>query len=417
MSLNWTENELYKCIDNYIEDKEQAAYIFEKVASYLMSNFGEDSVTIKNFLCIMPETLYKETTNTYKSIYQDIMYIVLRYKAETGTTTGFPMKRYESVYNKNKAREEMLLKKQQARYEQQHKEKVKQRRKQAKQVYQDFDETKLITLDNILNNIKSKADIELITNYDNIYVKQHINERNGKLLVTTPYRDKSIKDGSIYWICLCDCGGFIVLRSNRLKDFTSCGHCDGNDHNYIGEKVGHLTCIDQKGLVGIKHTMCIKLKLKCDCGSEIIVTPKEFESGVRQYCNKQCKYGIAHREDVFKDNGDNFRPIFFKGTNVGKIGRKETNSNSTTGYLGVSYSANSDTYLAYITFQGKRENLGYYKTPELAYKVRMSAQNILHTEFLNELDDDEFIHNNKHLAKLLNKVKVNLQTNIQEMKN
>ena len=59
--------------------------------------------------------------------------------------------------------------------------------------------------------------------------------------------------------------------------------------------------------------------------------------------------------------------------------------------------------------------LGTYKTPEEAYKVRLAAQNMLHAQFLQELDENDFVKNNKYLLRWLNKVKKAVQDNIADM--
>ena len=107
--------------------------------------------------------------------------------------------------------------------------------------------------------------------------------------------------------------------------------------------------------------------------------------------------------------------MFFNDTNVGKLGRTDSNSNSSTGYLGVTFVQSTGKYLAYITFQHKQEMLGTYNTPEEAYKVRLAAQNMLHTQFLQELDENEFVQHNKFLVRLLDKVKNAVQNNIENM--
>ena len=239
----------------------------------------------------------------------------------------------------------------------------------------------------------------------NVWINDLKNERNGKLTARLPFKNNDIKDKSIYWLCECDCGNFIMLRGNRFKKINSCG-CDKKE-NYIGQRNNHLICKGQK-ISKIKDgNQVFRLEVECDCGKTIYISPQRFLNS--KCCGRNCPYILP--DETKKQNGQRFKDYFFKDTNISKIGRKEPNRNSKTGYLGVFYVPSTNKYSAIITFQGKTENLGTYNTPELAYQVRLSAQNMLQTKFLKDLQEDEFIKNNQHLKKLLIKVKSKLGEN------
>lgn len=96
--------------------------------------------------------------------------------------------------------------------------------------------------------------------------------------------------------------------------------------------------------------------------------------------------------------------VFYKGTNIYKLNKKDEtdiNHNNTSGYLGVWYDKNNKRYLAYITFRGKRYDLGFYNTASYASRVRQQAQAILYKDYAKVVKDDEFIKNNKYLSRLV----------------
>ena len=62
---------------------------------------------------------------------------------------------------------------------------------------------------------------------------------------------------------------------------------------------------------------------------------------------------------------------------------RKINSNSTSGYKGVSYYKQTNKWCARIRLESKRINLGYYNTPEEADAVVRKAREELHGGFAN----------------------------------
>lgn len=416
---NWKNNELYQLLLSNVETSEKATEMFLCILPYLLKHYGEENITIQNLLFIRPVELYKNSIVGTKSYYKDFVNVIFMYKATTGDDSGFRIKVYEDIYNTNVAYENALAQKRLVK--EQHKvlaiknQLKKKKTKTAIVKKEDFDENLIVTRQNIINYIQKQYDITFLSKEDilsSFAAKNLFNYRYGSLVYNDPFVINNIKDQSVYWIGMCDCGNFRITQAGRIKDYKSCSKCMELEHIYIGEKYGHLKCIDQKYILCGKHNLKLQLKCKCDCGSEIIISPKEFIS--KNYCSKVCKYAIQHRAEIYKDNGKAFKNTFYKDTNIGKIGRTGSNSNSSTGYLGVTFIPQTGKYMAYITFQHKTEQLGTYKTPEEAYKVRMTAQNMLHIKYINELDEMDFVQNNRHLKKLLNKVKATLTNTLNE---
>lgn len=414
---DYKDTELLKIIKSYLNDDKIVNDICEILFPIMISKFGNTGLTINNLIFIEPKILYKETSNPYKSIFPDIIYVINRYKLENNIDMGFTYKQYEEVYEKNKAKEAIMLKKKKLSNDNYIKTKKAKRQIQIAKLNEDYDKKLLVTEQNVVDYLKSNKNFEFLPeDYVSSNMKDYHNYRIGSLVYNHPYRDKSIKDSSIYWVGMCDCGNYRVTQGGRIQDYTSCSSCEKPEHNFIGEKPHHLECIDQKYVISGKHSKSLKLKCKCDCGNVIILSPTQFLQPTKVYCHRFCKLAIENREKVFANQGEHFKPIFYKGTNVGKVGRKAPNSNSSTGYLGVYYVAQMNKYLAYLTFQGKREDLGYYDTPELAYKVRLAAQNIAQARFISEINDTDFIQDNPYLEKLLNRVKIKLLNNLNENK-
>lgn len=416
----WENNELYKYIKSHIEDLDKVDNIFNCLLPNMIKDFGEDNISMNKVIFIMPGKLYQYSIYDGVSYYPDIVQLICIYKVENACDDGFPMKKYEDLFNlnvqySNAVSQKRLVREQHKALRIQKKLKSEQFRKSETR-NEDYDEDLKINLDNIKKYlIKQYKDITFLKpNEISTNAKDLHNYRIGSLVYNNPFRINSIKDESIYWIGLCDCGNYRVTQGGRINDYNCCERCSKPEHIYIGERYGHLECIDQQYLLHGKHSTTLKLKCKCDCGSVIILSPGDFNP-IRVNCGRKCKYSIERRIEINKENGNHFNPMFYKDTNVGKLGRKSVNSNNSSGYLGVTFIESTGRYLAYITFQKKTEMLGTYKTPEEAYKVRLAAQNMLHAQFLQELDENDFVKNNKYLLRLLNKVKNAVQDNIADM--
>lgn len=421
---NYKNSELYQFLIENLNDENKVNNMVKSIVPYLINKSTKNSLDMNSLIFIPPVELYKNTIYDYTSYYKDFVQAIALYKLQTGIDSGFTIKRYENAYDTTIAQLKLIRQKQLIK--EQHrilalKQKLeKKKRKMAVIKNEDFNKDLIITEENIKKYItkRYKDSIKFLDKKDlSKNAKNLFNVKCGKLTYNNPFINKDIKDASVYWIGMCDCGNFRVSQSGRIHEYESCGKCDENTENYVGKRNGHLECIDQRYLLNGKHTMRLYIKCKCDCGSIIVIPPNDFANGRKQNCGKTCKFSIQHRADIGNANSGNFKTLFYKKTNVGKIGRKDSNSNSSTGYLGVTLNKQTNKYMSYITFQGKKEVLGYYDKPEMAYKVRMTAQNMLHTKLLAELENDEFIQNNKYLKKFYTKICMQVQDNIEIIEN
>lgn len=411
--MDYITNELYNTILKYIEDEDRAKDMFSCIMPYMLEKFGDDGVNTDHLIMIMPIDLYKNSIFNNESYFKDFTYVIMRYKIDMNTQKGFQLKRYEDLFNTNQKYEDALkqkrITKEQAQIRAVNRKLKKERTKTAIIKNEDFDKDLIPTNENIIKRLQEKYDITFVekSQLNKNYIKDLSNQRVGKLVYNTPFRINSIKDPSIYWIGTCDCGNFRIVQGGRVNDYNCCSACENLDKNFVGERFGHLKVIEQKYLLSCKHSLEAYYKCKCDCGSIVILRQADFLT--KTNCGKQCKYAIEARHKLGKENTKNILNVFKKQTNITKLGKTTSNGNSSTGYLGVTLIPSTGKYMAYITFQGKTELLGTYQNPEQAYAVRLSAQNILHKEFLKDLENDMFIQKNKYLKRFLNKVKKSLE--------
>jgi hypothetical protein len=104
-------------------------------------------------------------------------------------------------------------------------------------------------------------------------------KRFGKLLVIKEVEERV--GGSVKWECACDCGKKVFPNTSRLlkSGVISCGQCTKND--LVNKKFGRLTVI--KFLNKIKGTDKVWL-CKCDCGNDVEVKSSLLKSGGVRSC-------------------------------------------------------------------------------------------------------------------------------------
>lgn len=411
--MDYITNELYNTILKYIDDEDKAKNMFSCIMPYMLERFGEEKITTDTLIMITPTELYKNSVFNYELYFKDFVYVIMRYKVDLNIDKGFTMKRYEDLFDVNQKYENALRQKrlvrEQAKIRAVDRKLKKEKTKIAITKKEDFNKDLIPTEENIIKYLQKNHDITFVKEEQlkKGFCNDLTNQKVGKLTYHTPFKINSIKDPSIYWVGTCDCGNFRIIQGGRVNEYSCCPACERKEENLVGKKFGHLEVIEQKYLLSGKRSLELYYKCKCDCGSTVILRQGDFST--RTNCGKQCKYAIEARHKLGKENTKNILNIFKKETNITKLGKTESNANSSTGYLGVTLIPATGKYMAYITFQKKTELLGSYATPEQAYSVRLSAQNILHKAFIEDLENDEFIKKNKYLRRFLDKVKRSLQ--------
>lgn len=116
-------------------------------------------------------------------------------------------------------------------------------------------------------------------------MKIRIGERFGKLTVVSKDENKD-KGGCIKWICKCDCGNIVSVRSGYLRNGTtkSCGCIRRKVKDISGEKFGRLTVLDFHHKYTGQNSHATYWHCKCDCGKEVVVSQGNLHSGKVRSC-------------------------------------------------------------------------------------------------------------------------------------
>lgn len=244
--MDYNTNELYNTILKYIEDEDKAKNMFSCIMPYMLEKFGEEGVNTKHLIMMMPTDLYKNSIFNNESYFKDFTYIIMRYKIDTNSDSGFPMKRYEDLFNTNQRYEDALkqkrITKEQAQIRAINKKLKKKKTKTAIIKKEDFDRDLIPTKENIIKRLQEKYDITFVkgNQIKSGFHNDLTNKRVGKLVYNTPFRINSIKDPSIYWIGTCDCGNFRIVQGGRVNDYQCCPACENSNENLVGGKVWTL---------------------------------------------------------------------------------------------------------------------------------------------------------------------------------
>ena len=197
--------------------------------------------------------------------------------------------------------------------------------------------------------------------------KDLTDRRFGKLIAVAP-TDSRI-DGNIVWRCDCDCGGtaFVTGRNLVRGETKSCGCNLKEKQDISGQRFGKLVAlypdkIQQKNRP--RKWIC-----QCDCGKLCTAAISNLRNGHTQSCG--CLGEIDYR-------------TLIDGTCLETIASKTIPKNNRSGVKGVSYYSRTDSWIATLTFKGKRYYLGKFDTVAEAAQARLQAENSLLKPFLEE---------------------------------
>jgi len=196
-------------------------------------------------------------------------------------------------------------------------------------------------------------------------------QRFGKLTAIEPTEER--KGGYVTWKCQCDCGNIVYVTTTILKrgKRKSCG-CMRKGRSTVlpllGQRYGQLTVLEKSDK---RKNGAILWKCQCDCGNIIYVCTSHLKNGTSRSC-----LTCASKKNVHSRLID--------GTIADKI-YSSINKNNTSGVKGVSFSKQSQKWVAQIAFQGKRYSLGSYYTKAEAVNARKAAEDKLYSEYLKKL--------------------------------
>lgn len=96
------------------------------------------------------------------------------------------------------------------------------------------------------------------------------------------------KQGSARWRCSCICGKEIIVNGSALRsgNTRSCGCLASEIHSVdeTGNRYGMLTVIERSG---INRSGSVLWLCRCDCGKEIIIRSSYLRTGVTKHCGCQ----------------------------------------------------------------------------------------------------------------------------------
>jgi hypothetical protein len=204
----------------------------------------------------------------------------------------------------------------------------------------------------------------------NLIMNKEIGRKYGHLTVVEDTGRRY--HGSIIFKCVCDCGNFKDVSSNKLHSghVISCGCVNHRIRDLTGRRFGRLTVVSFKGRLNHKTLWnCL-----CDCGNACVASTASLTTGSTTSCgcrNKENQAGI-----------DSLRTGFVDGTSVTAIdGRRKTNRNNTSGHNGVSYDASRKKWVAQLTFQRKNHLIGRFKYKREAITARKEAEGIYYGKY------------------------------------
>ena len=233
---------------------------------------------------------------------------------------------------------------------------------------------------------------------DRISTCRHKDRTGIKYGALTALRLKEITDkGEYMWECECECGKHTLVPAKQLerKTIKDCGCGIGERPRYkdiSGQKKGQLTALyptyrrDNRGSV--------IWKCRCDCGNVVEISESDFVFGGSVSC------GCVRQQRL-----DEFLPsdllTFVDGTCVEWIANRKRRSDNSSGFRGV-YKTGNNNYRVSIGLQGKRYDLGRYKSFDEAVAVRLEVEKYLHDGFVScwsmwsekALEDKQWAQNN-----------------------
>lgn len=204
--------------------------------------------------------------------------------------------------------------------------------------------------------------------------------RAGRLTVVSYYGKN--KTNEALWVCLCDCGKEVIIKGRNIRsgNTKSCG-CLCRD---VAAKMGNSRTTHGMSETRIYSIWC-DMKRRCYNASN-----KEYHNyggrGIR-VCNEWImdfdefyNWSIAsgYNENLTIDRIDvngNYSANNCRWATISEQGRnKRLSVKNSTGQSGVTYHDKRNVFVARIGVNGKRVNIGEYKTLEDAIKARKVAE-------------------------------------------
>ncbi|WP_250227715.1 AP2 domain-containing protein [Anaeropeptidivorans aminofermentans] len=192
------------------------------------------------------------------------------------------------------------------------------------------------------------------------------NRTFGRLKAVAPTDQR--KDGYVVWECICKCGKTVhVVGRNLIRGETkSCGCLLKERSNISNQRFGHLLALypDKTSKNSPRKWLC-----RCDCGNICSVSISNLRNGHTKSCG--CLQDKEYR-------------TLIDGTCLEVIASSKVSKNNRSGIKGVSYYSKTNSWIATLTFKGKRHYLGEYDNITAAAKARWKAEEEIIKPFIDE---------------------------------
>ena len=201
-------------------------------------------------------------------------------------------------------------------------------------------------------------------------------EKFGRLTAIKPTKER--KNGSVMWLCECECGNKTKVTSGRLSsgDTKSCGCYRPKTYkkeNLVGKRFGRLKVVKKETR---RVNKAIMWSCVCDCGNRVIVAGISLRGGSTRSCGCLKKEKSSESFGKIRDKGiKRLREQEVEGTSLYAISpdKKKRNDN-TSGVTGVYYVKRTKSWTASIQLSGKSIYLGYFKDKQDAINARKEAE-------------------------------------------
>lgn len=228
--------------------------------------------------------------------------------------------------------------------------------------------------------IKSQHELSEQGRQSEIYYKPNGNltgKRFGRLTVLCLDHKKPRKDGGniLFWLCKCDCGNEVVVRGDNLRsgNTISCG-CFARENTSNIKKTHGKT---NTKLYGIWENIKSRILNKNDVaypnyGGRGLTICSEWLNDFMSFYNWSIQNGYSENLTIDRINNnkgyypDNCRWV---GYHI-QASNRRTPKNNKTGYIGVYFSKDKNSYVAQITINKKIHNLGKFETIKEALAAR-----------------------------------------------
>lgn len=185
----------------------------------------------------------------------------------------------------------------------------------------------------------------------------------------------------LQWLCKCDCGNEIIVQGNSLKNGVT-KSCGCLNKELTSNRFKKYNAYDLSGEYGVGYTAK---------GEEFWFDLEDYDL-IKDYCWYINSEGYVRCRDVFLhrlimnpcnheyvdhirhkkyDNRKSELRIVTQSQN--NINRETTTRNSSS-FVGVSFCNTKNKWRAYITYQNKTLNLGFFDNFENAVDARVQAE-------------------------------------------